>query len=106
MEAAKQQKAAGPQTKQERDDEALARFNQELSAGLSISSIVGTVLGAIVGGVLGCAGGIVVGCLPFIPLGASIGSIVGLALGGGGSLIWAAITYFNTINSPFVPPKK
>ncbi|MYR08374.1 glycine zipper family protein [Gordonia sp. SID5947] len=95
-----------PQTKKERDDQALARFNQELSAGLTISSLVGTVLGAIVGGVLGCAGGIAVGCLPFIPLGASIGGIVGLALGGGGSLIGAAIQYFNTINSPFVPPKK
>ncbi|MCF3939752.1 glycine zipper family protein [Gordonia tangerina] len=109
VEAAKQQKAAGPQTKQERDDEALARFNQELSAGLSISSLVGTVLGAIVGGVIGCLTGLIaaiVGCLPAIPLGASLGGIVGLSLGGGGSLIYSAINYFNTINSPFVPPKK
>jgi hypothetical protein len=110
VEAAKQQKTAGPQTKQERDDEALARFNQELSAGLSISSIVGTVLGAIVGGAALCLlAGIPTGfiaCLPFVPLGASLGGLVGLALGGGGSLIWSAVNYFNTINSPFVPPKK
>ncbi|WP_353507123.1 glycine zipper family protein [Gordonia sp. ABSL11-1] len=98
--------ADAPTTKRERDDQALARFNQELSAGMSISSIVGTVLGAIVGGVIGCAGGIVVGCLPFIPLGASLGGIVGLALGGGGSVIVAAVNYFNTINSPFKPPRR
>ncbi|MEE4025149.1 glycine zipper family protein [Gordonia sp. PKS22-38] len=95
----------GPRTKQERDDQALARFNQTLGAGFTIAQLVGTVLGAIVGGVLGCAGGIVVGCLPFIPLGAGIGGIIGLALGGGGTLIVAAIQYFETINSPFVPPR-
>lgn len=109
VQAAKEQKADGPQTKRERDDEALARFNQELSAGVSISSLVGTVLGAIVGGVAGCLLGLPLaglGCLPGIPLGASLGGIAGLALGGGGTLIYSAIQYFNTINSPFVPPKK
>ncbi len=31
---------------------------------------------------------------------------VGLVLGGGGTLIGTAIQYFNTINSPFTPPRK
>ncbi len=98
-----------PQTKQERDDQALARFNQELSAGISISSLVGTIIGAIVGGVAGCLLGLfaaIVGCPLIIPLGATFGGLIGLSLGGGGSLISAAIQYFNTINSPFVPPRK
>ncbi|MDY6808195.1 MAG: glycine zipper family protein [Actinomycetota bacterium] len=102
------EKVDAPRTKQERDDEALQRFNQELSAGISISSLVGTVLGAIVGGIAGCALGLfaaVIGCPFIIPLGASLGGLVGLALGGGGSLIWSAVNYFNTINSPFVPPR-
>ncbi|GAA3701816.1 glycine zipper family protein [Gordonia hankookensis] len=103
------QKADAPQTKQERDDQALARFNQMASAGLTISSLVGLVLGAVVGGVIGCLTGLIaaiVGCLPAIPLGASLGSIAGLSIGGGGSVIGAAIQYFNTINSPFVPPRR
>jgi hypothetical protein len=102
--AAKQSDA--PKTKRERDDQALARFNQELSAGMSISSIVGTALGAIVGGVAGCILGLPLaglGCLPGIPLGASLGGVAGLVLGGGGSLVYSAINYFNTINAPFRP---
>nr|WP_124711499.1 glycine zipper family protein [Gordonia insulae] len=105
--AAKQSDA--PRTKRERDDQALARFNQELSAGMSISSIVGTLLGALVGAVAGCLLGLPLaglGCLPGIPLGASLGGLAGIALGGGGSLIYSAINYFNTINSPFVPPRR
>ncbi|NED61933.1 DUF4395 domain-containing protein, partial [Streptomyces sp. SID10244] len=56
-----------PRTKQERDDQALARFNQQLGAGMSISSIVGVALGAVVGGILGCIPGLlaaVIGCIP------------------------------------------
>ncbi|MGV9825762.1 glycine zipper family protein [Gordonia sp. NPDC003429] len=105
---AAQQKVDAPRTKQERDDQALARFNQELGAGLTISSLVGLAIGAIAGGVIGCLLGLPllgVGCLPGIPLGASLGSIVGIILGGGGSAIVGGINYFNTINSPFVPPK-
>ncbi|GAB88073.1 hypothetical protein GORHZ_001_00050 [Gordonia rhizosphera NBRC 16068] len=102
------QQVDSPRTKQERDDQALARFNQELGAGMSISSIVGVAIGALIGGVLGCVPGLalaVVGCIPGFLLGASLGSVLGLVLGGGGSLIFSAITYFNTINSPFVPPR-
>ncbi|MGC4961494.1 glycine zipper family protein [Gordonia sp. DT101] len=98
-----------PRTKQERDDQALARFNQMASAGLTISSLVGIVLGAVVGGILGCIPGLAlagVGCIPGFLTGASIGSVAGLILGGGGSVIGAGIQYFNTINSPFVPPRR
>ncbi|MBN0974068.1 MULTISPECIES: glycine zipper family protein [unclassified Gordonia (in: high G+C Gram-positive bacteria)] len=101
---------AAPQTKQERDDQALERLYSQVRTGMTISSLVGTILGGIVGGVLGCAltsvtltpiGCIIVG----IPVGAAAGGIVGLALGGGGTLIGAGIQYFQTINSPFRPPR-
>ncbi|WP_372460861.1 glycine zipper family protein [Gordonia paraffinivorans] len=101
---------AAPETRQERDDQALARFQQQLSTGTSISSLVGTAIGAIVGGVLACTVfqivAPVVGCLVGVAPAAAVGSLVGLVLGGGGTLIGAAIQYFNTINSPFKAPKK
>ncbi|UCZ92037.1 glycine zipper family protein [Gordonia sp. WA4-43] len=102
---------AAPQTRQERDDQALERLYSQVRTGMTISSLVGTILGGIVGGVLGCAltsvtltpiGCIIVG----IPVGAAAGGIVGLALGGGGTLIGAGIQYFQTINSPFTPPRR
>lgn len=101
--------AGGPTTKQQRDDQALARFNQQLAAGMTISSLVGLAVGAVVGGVAGCVLGLVAG--PFgcfvagVPIGAGLGSIAGTIVGGGGSAIAAAVQYFQTINSPFVPPK-
>lgn len=93
------------QTKQQRDDEALARFNGELSAGMTISSLVGLGLGALIGAVVGCGFGAAlgagIGCIfPGIEIGATLGSIVGVILGGGGTLIYSAINYFQTINSP------
>ena len=92
------------QTKQQRDDEALTRFNGQLSAGMTISSLVGLTVGAIIGGAIGCAIGAVaagIGCIvPGIEIGATLGSIVGIILGGGGTLILSAIQYFQTINSP------
>ncbi|MFW0787535.1 glycine zipper family protein [Gordonia sp. CPCC 206044] len=97
-----------PKTKQERDDQALARFNQVLGAGMTISQIVGIALGAVIGGIVGCVPGLAiagVGCIPGFLTGASIGAVVGLLLGGGGTLLIAGIQYFQTINSPFVPPK-
>lgn len=103
--AAVQQGAAGPATRQERDDAALARFNQELQAGMTISSIVGIVIGAVVGGIAGCVLSIPIGCLPGIPLGASLGSVAGVILGGGGTMIVAGYQYLQTINSPFTPPR-
>ena len=92
------------QTKQQRDDEALMRFNGQLSAGMTISSLVGLIVGAIIGGTIGCvvgAIGAIIGCFfPGIEIGATLGSIVGIILGGGGTLIVSAIQYFQTINSP------
>lgn len=100
---------AAPETRQERDDQALARFQQQLQTGMTVSSLVGTILGAIVGGIIGCVAGIVaavVGCLVGVAPAAAVGGMVGLIFGGGGTLIGAAIQYFNTINSPFKAPKK
>ncbi|AZZ80997.1 glycine zipper family protein [Gordonia alkanivorans] len=102
---------AAPETRQERDDQALVRFQQQLNTGMTISSLVGTIIGGIAGGALGCAVTAVplspIGCvLVGIPVGAAAGAIAGLALGGSGSLIGAAIQYFETINSPFKAPKK
>ena len=100
---------AAPQTRQERDDQALTRFQSQLSAGMSIGTLVGTVVGAIVGGVIGCVIGlvaVVVGCLVGVAPAAAIGGIAGLALGGGGALIAAGVHYFETINSPFTPPRR
>ncbi|WP_168699199.1 glycine zipper family protein [Gordonia paraffinivorans] len=100
---------AAPETRQERDDQALARLQQQVQTGMTISSLVGTIIGAILGGVIGCVAGIVaavVGCLVGVAPAAAVGGMVGLIFGGGGTLIGAAIQYFNTINSPFKAPKK
>ena len=101
---------AAPQTRQERDDQALERFNSQLRTGMTISSLVGTVIGGILGAVFGCAIASVafgIGCvLAGIPLGTAAGALAGLALGGGGTLIGAGIHYFQTINSPFTPPRR
>ncbi|MEO9327995.1 glycine zipper family protein [Gordonia aurantiaca] len=100
---------AAPETRQERDDQALERFNSQLRTGMTVSSLIGTVVGGIIGGIVGCALGVPaagIGCLAAIPLGTAAGALIGLTLGGGGTLIGAAIHYFQTINSPFVPPKK
>jgi hypothetical protein len=100
---------AAPQTRQERDDQALERFQSQLRTGTSVGTLVGTVVGGIVGGVIGCVIGlvaVVVGCLVGVAPAAAIGGIAGLALGGGGTLIGAGIHYFETINSPFTPPRR
>ncbi|MET4165666.1 MULTISPECIES: glycine zipper family protein [Gordonia] len=100
---------AAPQTRQERDDQALERFQSQLRTGISVGTLVGTVVGGIVGGVIGCVIGlvaVVVGCLVGVAPAAAIGGIAGLALGGGGTLIGAGIHYFQTINSPFTPPRR
>lgn len=100
---------AAPQTRQERDDQALERFNSQLRTGMTVSSLVGTVIGGIVGGVVGCLGGLAflgIGCPVAIPFGTAAGALAGLALGGGGTLIGAGIHYFQTINSPFTPPRR
>ena len=94
----------GPKTRQERDDQALARFNQQFSAGMSVSALVGLAIGAVVGGFLGCVLGLaaaIVGCFVAVAPAAALGSIAGTIIGGGGSAIAAAIQYFKTSNSPF-----
>ncbi|MET9201187.1 glycine zipper family protein [Gordonia sp. NPDC003585] len=91
-------------TRQERDDQALARFNQQLAAGMSISALVGLTVGAIVGGTVGCLLGLVaavVGCLVAVAPAAGVGSVVGTILGGGGTAVIAGFHYFQTITSPF-----
>lgn len=96
----------GPQTQQQRDDEALQKFITTAGAALTISSIIGMVIGGILGGVIGCligATAAIVGCFPGIMLGVSLGSIAGVILGGGGGAIAAGVEYINTINSPFKP---
>jgi len=99
------QNAPPKQTRQQRDREALDQFNSVLSAGMTVSSLVGLAIGAVVGGIAGCAiAGVTLtplGCVfAGIPVGAGVGSIIGVILGGGGTLIVAAIQYFQTINSP------
>lgn len=101
---------AAPQTRQERDDQALERFQSQLRTGTSVGTLVGTIVGAIVGGAIGCLvlfiAAPVVGCLVGVAPAAAIGGIAGLALVGGGALIGAGIQYFQTINSPFTPPRR
>lgn len=95
--------AAAPATREQRDMQAM----QTLSQSINTASAVGGLIGTIVGGVIGCVAGLVgavVGCLPGIVTGAGIGGVVGTIVVGGPVLIGAAIQFFNTINSPFVPP--
>ncbi|MEZ5212985.1 hypothetical protein [Gordonia sp. (in: high G+C Gram-positive bacteria)] len=93
----------GPQTRQERDDQALARMNSKLAASLTISSLIGLGIGLVVGFIVGCAAGIAIGCLPAAIPFATLGGIVGTVIGGGGAAIGIVQEYFNTINSPFKP---
>ena len=96
----------GYQTRQERDDAALKRFNSELAAGMTVSTIVLTAIGAVVGAALGCVGTIWAACAPGLIGGAAIGGIAGTIVGGGGSVVVAGIRYFQTVTSPFTPPRK
>ena len=97
--------AAAPATREQRDMQAM----QTLSQSINTASAVGGLIGTIVGGVIGCVAGLlgaVVGCLPGIVTGAGIGGVVGTIVVGGPVLVGAVIQFFNTINSPFVPPAK
>ncbi|MFW0788502.1 glycine zipper family protein [Gordonia sp. CPCC 205333] len=96
-----------PRTRQERDRMALALFNEQVSAAMTVSTILGMALGAVVGGVTGCVLGLPifgVGCIPGFIGGTSVGSILGGLAGGGGGLIVFGLEYWRTINSPFTPP--
>jgi small-conductance mechanosensitive channel len=94
-----------PATRQERDQQALNTLGSNVSTAVAIGGLVGTIIGAVVG----C---IVLSALPPVPVltgcvtGAGIGGLAGTIIAGGPTLIGAVINYFNTINSPFVPPKR
>ncbi|MFZ2509693.1 MAG: hypothetical protein WAW85_01180 [Gordonia sp. (in: high G+C Gram-positive bacteria)] len=82
----------GPQTRAQRDQEALTTMATEMGVAVTIGTLVGTGIGAILAlttlGALGIA----------IP----IGALVGVALGLGGAAISGTFTrYFQTVNSPF-----
>ncbi|HEY9312576.1 ammonium transporter [Williamsia sp.] len=95
---------AAPTSREERDMQALETLGTYVSVSVAIGGLVGTIIGAGIGCVAGLpAAG--VGCLPGAVTGAGIGGVLGTIAVGGPTLIGAAINYFNTINSPFVPPK-
>lgn len=93
--------ANGYRSKRERDDAALARFNSEMAAAMTISAIVATAIGVVIGGTLGCILTVVVACIPGLTIGATLGGIAGTIAGGGGAAIISAQRYFDTINKPF-----
>ncbi|MGI6798746.1 hypothetical protein [Gordonia sihwensis] len=88
----------GPQTRKQRDKEALDQMNSELGTAATIGGIAGAIIGAVLGLILGAGN-------PGI---AFIAGPVGALLGAGGAVAGAAINgtfarYFKTINSPFKP---
>lgn len=92
-----------PQTKRlERDNQALQVMNQEISAAMTISSIIGmgigVVIGAVVMGLIMCP--TFVACIPGLILGGSLGGILGTVAGGGIGAVFAVIKYFDTISKP------
>lgn len=98
--------SAGYRTKKERDDAALNRFQSEVGAGMTISSVVFAVIGVVIGigliGTIGCL--TIVACVPALTAGVALGGIAGTVLGGSGSVVVAGLRYFQTINAPFTPP--
>lgn len=101
----------GPKNKKERDDAALKRSINRLSASMSISSLIGMVIGGIIGvglALLPCIPGMlsIVGipfCFGFLFLGISLGSMAGMVIGGGGASIGIVQDYFKETQSPFKP---
>ena len=96
----------GYKSKKERDDAALSRLNQELSAGGTISALVGTAIGAVIGALgVGTMCALSVVGLPAIvlciPIGAAVGGIIGTVVIGGPAAIVSIVRYFDTINAPF-----
>ncbi|MCF8608601.1 hypothetical protein L5G28_00255 [Gordonia sp. HY285] len=95
-------------SKRERDDAALNRFNSEMSATLTLATIIGTVVGVVIGGAAGCLLTMAIGCIPGLTTGAALGGIGGTIVVGGGGAVVSAVRYFTTITAPFknVTPKK
>ncbi|ROZ88744.1 glycine zipper family protein [Gordonia sp. OPL2] len=104
VQAAKQSDPDAPKTRKQRDDRALNQFTQTLSIGMTVSQLVGLIVGAVGGGIIGCILTIFAACTGVVA-GAGLGGVIGLVLGGGGTLIYAAVQYFQTINSPFKAPE-
>ncbi|MGB3172189.1 MAG: ammonium transporter [Rhodococcus sp. (in: high G+C Gram-positive bacteria)] len=71
-------------------------FSSQLAIATAIGGLTGTVIGAIAGG-LGFLGGPV--GLASVPLGATIGGIVGTIITGGPTLVIAGIDLINTLNA-------
>lgn len=89
----------GAQTKQERDDQAFNRFISQMTASVSIGSLIGLAIGAGVGlfGLVIPPVGLVT-----IPLGATIGAIIG-TIASGAPIVAYWNQYNSTINSKFTP---
>ncbi|MDR2279729.1 MAG: hypothetical protein LBE07_02610 [Gordonia sp. (in: high G+C Gram-positive bacteria)] len=91
---ADQKQLCGPQTRKQRDLEALNRMNSELATATTIGGLAGAVIGAVVGLVGG----------PLAFAGAAIGVVAGVALGLGGAAISGTFTrYFDATHSKFKP---
>lgn len=97
---------AAPATREQRDIQAMQTLSQSINTASAVGGLVGTIVGGVIGCVVGAVAAAGVGCLPGIVTGAGIGGVVGTIVVGGPVLIGAAIQFFNTINSPFVPPAK
>lgn len=111
----------GWKTEGEREQWAFSRAQNSIS----LAAAIATVTGSIGGGLLGCAifgaGGAAVGsvtlpaigavpgaiggCVLGVPIGVGIGAVAANLLITAPVAIAAGIGYFNTINTPFVPPK-
>ncbi|ALG86005.1 hypothetical protein [Gordonia phthalatica] len=94
--AAKDKVICGPQTKKQRDQQAL----QTLQTELATAATIGAVAGAVIGLIIGLLGG------PLLPVaglaGAAIGAVGGLA---GAAINGAFARYFGTINQKKFKPK-
>lgn len=95
--AAKKDKViCGPQTKKQRDQQALQTLQSELATAATIGGIAGAIIGAVLGIV----------APPIIPLSGLIGGAVGAAGGlAGAALNGAFARYFGTINQKKFKPK-
>lgn len=115
------QDIASYKTWEEREKAAFGRAKDEISFGIAIGALVGTVTGGIVGCViggtgLGVVGGTVVPLLGFLPAAvvgclaggailAPVGTVAGAIFIGAPIAIGSAINYFSIINAPFEPAK-
>lgn len=109
----------GWKTEGEREQWAFKRAQDSIATAAAVAAATGLAGGAVVGcgagalfgtvatlpafGLLG--GGPLIGCLLGAPLGAALGGMVTAAVVTVPVAIASGVGYFNTINSPFVPPK-